>query len=717
MSREESVQEGGWWSRHTSLVTRLAIAALVVSIIPVIASIALTVWTAMGDGQTVTHDRLKAVQGAKAAELEGYFDTVESTVKMLSASPMLIEGVRSFAEARAELDVIDLDDLTDERHAVSEYYLDEFVPALADVRGETVDVLGFVPGDDPATQYLQSAYIADNPFEMGEKRLLSDAEDGSAWTGVHKGLHPTLRAIVDRYGFEDLFLIDAETRQVLYSTNKDPSFATDLDRGPYAGTPLAELVEKVIDSGQSGQLVATDFSAYAPALDRPVAFVAAPLVDGDELAGVLVVGVPTDAVNSIMSRDWKAGRRGETGELFLVGSDLRMRSDSRSFVESPTEYLDRIEELGNVSEADRNHMVSLGTTILFQEIDSAAVRSALDGESGLVSGTSHLGEEVYSTYSPVVSELFGWALLFEQERAEFDEPFVSFVRDSLVVTVIFVIFITFVAVAWANSFVRPLPIISAALVRIREGDDDVSIPARGAREFRALASALDHMIVELDSRKQAVTAALAAKVEVLQTLLPPVAAERVGRGDRRLVDTVPQATVVVLILKGLDDVFKNHDTESNRDFVHTVVDEIDSLAARNGLERVRLSGDAYYAVCGVGTPHVDHASRTVTFAFQARTAVDRIARANGLHLGVSAGINSGSVTTGLIGGSRLVYDLWGGTVEDAYLVARATGFGDIVVTKSTRDRTPAGRAMESVDVLPGTETWRVHLEVQAGDDA
>ena len=246
---------------------------------------------------------------------------------------------------------------------------------------------------------------------------------------------------------------------------------------------------------------------------------------------------------------------------------------------------------------------------------------------------------------------------------------------------------------------------------------DVSVPATGAREFRTLAHALDHMVGELDRRRHAVTTALEAKVDVLRTLLPPAAAERVGRGDRRLVETVPQATAVVLIIEGLDDAFKRGDAGGNRDFVHAMVDDIDSQAVINGLERVKLSGDVYYAVCGLSTPYVDHAPRAVSFALQARSTVRRVAEEHDLDLDVSVGINSGPITTGLVGGSRLVYDLWGDTVEDAYVVARAAHSGDIIVTSVTRDRTPAGEDAESVDLVPGMETWRVQNEARGGDDS
>jgi class 3 adenylate cyclase len=718
--RDSTAQErtrDSWWSRHTSVATRLAIAVLVVSIVPLLVSVAVTVVVAGSSGQDVIRARLSAVGGARSAELESYARQIEGAVRTLASSPMVVEGVQSFSQARGELATVPPEATREDRRRVSEFYLDEFAPALEEVRGQGVDVLQLDPGRDPATLHLQAEYLADNPLRLDEKRLLTDADDGSAWTAVHRRLHPKLRSAADRFGFEDLFLVDAEDRTVVYSTNKDITFAVDLDGGVHSGTGLARVVDQVVTMGQPGVLATEDFEVHPPALDRPVAFVAAPLFDGSALVGVLVVGLPVSDINGLMSRDWREGRRGETGETYLVGPDGRMRSDSRAFLEDEEAYLERVEELGTVPAVDRSRMAALGTTVLFQEVDSEAARAALDGDSGFVTDVNYLGDEVLSVYQPVVSDLFDWVLLAEEHEDQAMEPVLRFVREALIVTAVFVVALTFFAAAWSNSFVDPLRAISAALARIQRGEDHAAVPARGAREFRALARNLDGMVVELEGRKSAVTKALTSKVEILRTLLPPAAAERVGRGDRKLVETVSQATVVALVIEGLDDAYRGTDTEGNRDLVHAIVDEADGLATVNGLERVSLSGDVYYAVCGLDRPYVDHAPRSVIFALRAQDAVQRIAEDRVVNLKVSAGISSGPVTTGLIGGSRLIYDLWGDTADAAYRVARAARGGQVLVTRSTRERMPAGIATEPVSVLTDLDTWAVeHGERAVGDE-
>jgi class 3 adenylate cyclase len=201
------------------------------------------------------------------------------------------------------------------------------------------------------------------------------------------------------------------------------------------------------------------------------------------------------------------------------------------------------------------------------------------------------------------------------------------------------------------------------------------------------------MVENLSSRKQAVADALGMKTSVLVALLPPSVADAVVGGDRRLVETVPHASVVVLVVDGLDQLFRTRDPEENRDVMHSIVDMADEIAAVNGLERIKVMGDTYHAVCGVDTPYLDHAPRAARFAADVRAEVRRFALERGLDLDISGGVDTGPVTVGLIGNARLIYDLWGETAEQAAILAGRAAPGEVLVTEETRDRLPEGSGL------------------------
>jgi len=708
---EGAVDKSTWLSRHTSVATRLAVAVLLVSIVPLLGSVIIAQINVGESTDDLVRLRLDAYADTSVNELANYVAEVESGVRILGASRSTAEAVRQFAAAGSELAELSAEDVEDEEAALLEYYAVVFNPALESVRGESVDASEF-SFTDPGAIYLQSAWIAQNPFELLKKGLLTDAGDGTTWTEVHREFHPGLRETADRFGYSDLYLVEPENNIVVYSVGKDNTLATSLNSGPYASTALAKAVRSASDLLEPS-LAVEDFAAFAPALDEPVAFLATPLIEDGELMGVLAVSVTSDGISDVLTRAWREGRRDTTGEVYLVGQDRRMRSISREFVEDPEAYLSRVEEIGDVDPIDLNRMAALETTVVFQPVDSVAVRSGLSGETGIVEGQNYLEEEVVTAYRQVPSE-FDWLLVTEIGSTELAQPVSDLNRQAVVMTAVFVVLITFIAVSWANWFVSPLRRISSALQRVAEGKAMASIPRSGAREFRSLAVSIDEMVITLGQRTAASTKAIANKVETLRALLPPAAVNRINEGSRQLVETSQQASVAAVSIAGLAEIAAELSQDSRREIINMFVDEADALADLNGLERVKMTGDGYFAVCGTGTPYLDHTQRTLTFAAQLRDALSRYGQDNDLSISMKAGIDSGTVTVGLIGDTRLVYDLWGEAVDNASMLARIAQNGEILMTKAAKDRTSMGSVQVDAPGLGELEAYRVTISNNQG---
>jgi class 3 adenylate cyclase len=137
------------------------------------------------------------------------------------------------------------------------------------------------------------------------------------------------------------------------------------------------------------------------------------------------------------------------------------------------------------------------------------------------------------------------------------------------------------------------------------------------------------------------------------------------------------------------------------------VGTLDALAEKHGLERVKLVGDTYFAVCGVNHPYLDHAPRGVAFAVEARDAFADLQADGGSHLELASGIHSGPVTAGLSGSTRLVYDLWGQTVSTAHYLARAARPGEIIISEETQVRLPPNVIIEARENLATVDVWTV----------
>jgi class 3 adenylate cyclase len=91
--------------------------------------------------------------------------------------------------------------------------------------------------------------------------------------------------------------------------------------------------------------------------------------------------------------------------------------------------------------------------------------------------------------------------------------------------------------------------------------------------------------------------------------------------------------------------------------------------------------------------------------------LERYSTQQGVKLDLRAGLDSGKVTSGLIGRARVVYDMWGDAVNLAFRVQGDSDEPGIYVTQRVADRlpdsipvTPAG----DVETQSGTQrVWRV----------
>ncbi len=250
--------------------------------------------------------------------------------------------------------------------------------------------------------------LADNPFVKVAHRELSKAfsegaSEGGKFEGqlngkfsapesyvaVHDEYAPPLKYYVEQYGYYDLFLMDPQNGDVCFTVTKEKDF----------GQRTAEVESSLRDVWQkaaAGEVAMSDTRPYSPSAGAPAQFVAAPIVDGGETIGVVALQISLDAVNAIMGQ--RAGM-GKTGETYLVGPDLLMRSDS---------FLDA-----------KNHTVAAS----FKDpekgrAETEASKAALAGKTDAKVIIDYNGNPVLSAYCPVDIGGVTWGLLAEIDVAE-----------------------------------------------------------------------------------------------------------------------------------------------------------------------------------------------------------------------------------------------------------------------------------------------------------
>ena len=236
---------------------------------------------------------------------------------------------------------------------------------------------------------------------------------------------------IDEHGYYDFFIISPEG-DVSYTVTKEADFNTNLITGPYKRSGLASLFNQVV---QTRQYVIEDFSPYAPSNNEPAAFIGMPVLQQGRLIAVVALQLSIERINLLMQQ---RDGMGQTGETYLVGEDLRMRSDS---------YLDPI---------GHSVVASFAGDIQNNGVETQAVKLALMGVSATEIIIDYNGNPVLSAFTPIDVKGLRWVLLAEIDEAE---AFAPVNRLAWIIKLIVVITITgvfVVTVLMAKSILRPL---------------------------------------------------------------------------------------------------------------------------------------------------------------------------------------------------------------------------------------------------------------------
>lgn len=154
----------------------------------------------------------------------------------------------------------------------------------------------------------------------------------------HGRLHEVARQFVTGRGYYDFFLIGAEGT-VFYTVEKEEDFTSNLASGPLKDSHLAQTWRRAM-AAEPGVVAISDMQSYAPSNGDPAIFMALAMRDAaGAVQGVIAFQLPTARIVEIMNYTSGMGRSGET---YLVGEDLLMRSNSR-FVKESTILRQRVD--------------------------------------------------------------------------------------------------------------------------------------------------------------------------------------------------------------------------------------------------------------------------------------------------------------------------------------------------------------------------------------
>ncbi|MDQ4035764.1 MAG: adenylate/guanylate cyclase domain-containing protein [Chloroflexota bacterium] len=173
--------------------------------------------------------------------------------------------------------------------------------------------------------------------------------------------------------------------------------------------------------------------------------------------------------------------------------------------------------------------------------------------------------------------------------------------------------------------------------------------------------------------------------ELLTNAIPATIAARLRRGEKRIAESYPETTVLFADLAGFTPWARQTNPARVVGFLDELFTRFDRLAAECGVEKIKTVGDAYIAVAGAPEARPDHASAAMALARGMLAAVAEARADFGMPLELRVGLASGPVVGGVIGEQRILFDLWGDTVNTASRMQSSGVPGRIQVASSTHD--------------------------------
>ena len=173
--------------------------------------------------------------------------------------------------------------------------------------------------------------------------------------------------------------------------------------------------------------------------------------------------------------------------------------------------------------------------------------------------------------------------------------------------------------------------------------------------------------------------------ELLTNAIPVSIAARLKRGEERIAESYPETTVLFADLAGFTPWARTTDPARVVGFLDELFTRFDELAANSGVEKIKTIGDAYMAVAGAPEPNSEHAAAAIGLARGMLAALAEVRDAHGVRLELRIGLASGPVVGGVIGQRRILFDLWGDTVNTASRMQSSGVEGRIQVAASTRE--------------------------------
>jgi len=436
-------------------------------------------------------NRLVALREQKRMVIEDYFKQIENQLITFSEDLTIIDATYKFKETFKSVE----SEIGNNYKSNNQKLKERYNYQLENTPGSKPNQINDWFPKSETSKILQSLYIGENSNPIGEKEKLNGANDASSYTKWHLKFHPQIKSFLGKFGYYDIFIVDIQTGDIVYSVFKEVDYATNLISGPYKDTGIGKVFKAIRKSSDKDFTYMTDFAPYSPSYNAAAAFMGSPIYDGSKKIGALIFQAPIDKIDAIMTNNnsWKKVGLGDSGEVYLVGADFKLRNNSRFFIEDPKGFFGFLNDL-KISKDVIGHIKSLNTTIGLMEVKTTGSKAAIGDQTGFKIFPDYRGVEVLSAFSPVHIMGLKWGLLAEIDKAEAFATQESLKTWNFTFGGMAMLLIVFIAFIIANLFSKPILALVNSAENISKGNlkNDLQI-SKPSDEIGTLLTVFENM--------------------------------------------------------------------------------------------------------------------------------------------------------------------------------------------------------------------------------
>ena len=415
-----------------------------------------------------TFQKLKAIRETDKKLLDFYIKETKQRLASFSDDINFINAIKDFKKYTKISNLIDSNfNYEKTNNELKLYYNRHFLPKLNQRLTKNVSVENYYPSDSLSI-ILQNAYLTKNKNE--EKKLQYSSNLLNSYDSIHQIYHENFKKKTDFFSIKDIYLIDNETSNIIYSVQKQADFGRKLNDKIFFHTNLYKIFKKLSFIQEKNFCIIKDLEPYLFSYLEPSIFIGTGIFENHKMIGIVVLQISINTINNMIfnEKKWQDLGLGETGDIYLVGEDFKLRSNNRGFWENKNKYIYKLEKF-NTNKDLIKKIKKQETNILLQKIENDAIKLSLKGKTGTKIIKNCLGKNVLSAYSFLEIGDFNWAIVVEKDEDEIFEQIEELRLEMLLMVFSLIIVIIIFSTIFSKKFSNPIIELKDSLLILSKG--------------------------------------------------------------------------------------------------------------------------------------------------------------------------------------------------------------------------------------------------------